>query len=359
MMEQTDTSVARLVQDAGLFGSVLEAIDEAVLLTNADLTAPGPEIVYANPAFSRLTGYGREALIGRSPRFLQGPETDRTVLNRLRAALQRGVSYWGEAVNYRADGKPYRVEWLIAPVYDGSGQLSHWTAIQRDVTDLRRMEIALQHAESRVQTGERRERQFVAELQNRVRNTLAVVRALARGTSQTAETAEDYAMHLDGRLGAFTRVQNALLRGPTASVDLYGLVADELLSVAVHDGGRARLSGPGVLLRSEAAETLMLAIHELTTNAIKFGALGGEQGRLTVNWWVEGEGGEQVPTLVFEWVEIGLEIGAAPQHRGFGLRTLERTLPGELDAEVTINFGQRGLTCRILVPLTDRICATA
>ena len=102
----------------------------------------------------------------------------------------------------------------------------------------------------------------------------------------------------------------------------------------------------------------MLAIHELTANAVKFGSLGSQMGQLMVNWWVEGEGGEQVPTLVFEWVETGPAIEVAPQHRGFGLRTLERTLPGELDAEVTITFGLRGLTCRILVPLTEQVHAT-
>ncbi|MBL7406405.1 PAS domain-containing protein, partial [Escherichia coli] len=77
---------------------------EAVLITSADLDAPGPYIEYANPAFTRMTGYEVREAIGRSPRFLQGPQTDAAVLDRMRAALKAGVAFQGEAVNYRKDG---------------------------------------------------------------------------------------------------------------------------------------------------------------------------------------------------------------------------------------------------------------
>jgi two-component sensor histidine kinase len=100
---------------------------------------------------------------------------------------------------------------------------------------------------------------------------------------------------------------------------------------------------------------LGLAIHELTTNAIKFGVLTGEQGRLAVSWRVEEDDG-QVPQLIFDWVEMGPGSAAsAPEHRGFGLTLLEQTLPYELDAEVTVTFALRGLTCRIRLPLTEQV----
>jgi len=341
---------------AALFETALEAVGEAVLVTTPDLDAPGPVIVYANPAFCRLSGYSREEVIGRSPRFLQGPETDRTVLGRLREELARGAPFRGEAVNYRRDGSTYRIDWVITPMRDGSGQLTHWIAVQRDVTDLRQTEAALRTAGEQALVSEGRQRHLLAELQHQVRNTLAVVRSIAQRTGETAESVEHYAMHLDGRLGAFSRVQNALTRDPTAGISLDGLVAEELLSVAVHESERVRLSGPPVRLQPKAAATLALAVHELTTNAIKFGSLSSEQGRLTVTWRVEGPGGEHDPQLVFDWVEMGPgSIASAPQHRGFGLALLERTLPDELDAEVTVTFALRGLTCRIQLPLSERV----
>src|ERR1700710_1888917 len=85
--DELDSSPAYTLPGAALFEVALEAIGEAVLVTTPDLDAPGPIIVYANPAFYRMTGYVREEVIGRSPRFLQGPETDRTLLNRVRETL--------------------------------------------------------------------------------------------------------------------------------------------------------------------------------------------------------------------------------------------------------------------------------
>ena len=101
--------------------------------------------MWSNEAFSRLTGYEPEELVGETPRILQGPETDRSVLNKVRSALENRRAVHAETVNYRKDGTPYVVNWHIAPVHDDTGTLTHWVSIQRDVTDQQRRRERLRH----------------------------------------------------------------------------------------------------------------------------------------------------------------------------------------------------------------------
>jgi len=126
--------------------SALEEAHDAVVITEAaPLDSPGPRIVWANEAFSRLTGYEPEELVGETPRILQGPETDRSVLNKVRSALENRRAVHAETVNYQKDGTPYVVNWHIAPVHDDTGTLTHWVSIQRDVTDQQRRRERLRH----------------------------------------------------------------------------------------------------------------------------------------------------------------------------------------------------------------------
>ncbi len=117
---------------------------EAVLVTEAGpLDGPGPRIVYANEAFEAMTGYREEEVLGRTPRVLQGPETEEEVLGSLRAALEAGEQWQGETVNYRKDGTPYVVQWNVAPVTGEGGEVQHWVSVQRDVTEEREREEQL------------------------------------------------------------------------------------------------------------------------------------------------------------------------------------------------------------------------
>ena len=121
----------RLVQSA------VEQVNEGVVITDAQVTAPGPKILYVNPAFTRMTGYAEQELIGRTPRLLQGPETDAAVMARTRGALRRGESTEGEAINYRRDGSTYLAHWTIHPLRDRAGNLTHWVSVQRDASERR------------------------------------------------------------------------------------------------------------------------------------------------------------------------------------------------------------------------------
>ncbi len=117
---------------------------EAVLVTEAGpLDEPGPRIVYANEAFEAMTGYREAEVLGKTPRILQGTETEEEVLGSLRAALEAGERWRGETVNYRKDGTPYVVQWNVAPVTGEGGEIQHWVSVQRDVTEEREREEQL------------------------------------------------------------------------------------------------------------------------------------------------------------------------------------------------------------------------
>jgi PAS domain S-box-containing protein len=132
-----------------LLQAAVAHLNDIVVVTSAEtLDAPGPTIVYVNPAFERVTGYAAAEVIGRSPRLLQGPGTDRATLDRVRAALVRGEGIRVELLNYAKDGTSYWLEMDIAPVHDGEGRITHHVAIERDVTERKRAELALRTSEA-------------------------------------------------------------------------------------------------------------------------------------------------------------------------------------------------------------------
>lgn len=205
-------------------------------------------------------------------------------------------------------------------------------------------------SQRRLEEENKRHATLLAELQHRVRNTLAVVRSIARRTAETSRTAEECGMHLDGRLGAFARVQAAVTRNPIAGLDLEMLIADELFAVGAEEGDRVtQITGPKLRLHPKAAETLALVFHELATNAVKFGALSGPRGRIRVEWRIEQT---DPPRVVLDWIENGMALPVLkPTRRGFGTGLLERTLPYDLGAEVRCSFESTGLRCTIVLPI--------
>ena len=112
----------------------LDAARHAVVITGPAIDPPGPVIRYVNPAMQELTGYARDELVGATPRLLQGPGTDRSMLARMRDALAAGEGFHGEGINYRKDGSAYLVDWTIDPVRDADGAITAWLSIQRDIT---------------------------------------------------------------------------------------------------------------------------------------------------------------------------------------------------------------------------------
>ena len=124
-----------------LFESILESTNDAVLVTEAGLfDEPGPRIVYANEAFFRMTGYEAGDVLGKSPRVLQGPETERAELDKIREALEKGEPFETELLNYRKDGSRFWVEISLVPIRGERGEITNWAALQRDTTGRREKE---------------------------------------------------------------------------------------------------------------------------------------------------------------------------------------------------------------------------
>ncbi len=221
-----------------------------------------------------------------------------------------------------------------APIRDESGQVGAMLVLAFPVTSPARLDAGAS----------------ISELQHRVRNLLAVVRSLVARSAESSDTVEDLAAHLDGRIAAVARVHGVLLRNPHAGVDLEGMIRDELLTQSA-DQDRLNLGGPEIVLPPKAADLMTLAIHELATNATKFGALSQASGKLDITWKLD-QAGARGQQLELVWMESGVAIASqAPRRQGFGTNLLKRRLPYELAGEADIEFRPGGVVCRIAFPL--------
>ncbi|GAA0600710.1 HWE histidine kinase domain-containing protein [Craurococcus roseus] len=186
------------------------------------------------------------------------------------------------------------------------------------------------------------------ELDHRAKNMLAVVQAALRLTR--ADDLAGFVQAIEGRVAALARAQTLLAKDRWAGADLHAILRGEL--AAFLDGGsgpRAELRGPPVALPPGAAQPLSMAVHELATNAVKYGALSAPAGRVSISWRVGGASGG---VLGLRWVESGgPPPKGPPAKRGFGSRVLEGTLRGQLGGAVSMEWNGDGLACEIEVPL--------
>ncbi len=192
-----------------------------------------------------------------------------------------------------------------------------------------------------------RQRLLVQELQHRTRNLLTVIRTIAKRTLRGSDDYQRFAERLEG----IARVQGFLSSGGDW-VNLKQLVSAELEAHADDLEAQATMDGPDVALPENKILPLALAVHELTTNAAKHGALAQGSGRIEVKWHID-EGPPR--SLVLKWREKGVEIADdAEVRRGYGRELIERALPYQLDAKTELNFSPDGLECTIMVPLPEQ-----
>jgi PAS domain S-box-containing protein len=176
-----------------LIKAAVEHVSHSVVITTAELDAPGPRIVYVTPAFSRMTGYAKDELIGKTPRILQGPNTDRNLLAKMRKQLAQGQSFTCELINYRKDRSEYLVELALDPVRDEAEKITHWIAVQQDVTERRRAEETLAQAERLASIGA-----AMAGLSHESRNALQRIQASVDELAELGADRPELMAHIAG-----------------------------------------------------------------------------------------------------------------------------------------------------------------
>ncbi|RDI62672.1 two-component system CheB/CheR fusion protein [Microvirga subterranea] len=323
------------------FRAMAEQAEVGIAMTDRDM-----KVIYVNDRYCGIVGRSREQLLGRTVGELTHPGDWARNKPQLEQALAGGEPFVIEKRHTRPDGGVVWVRNSVSAYRDASGNVIGGIAVTIDLTERVRAEEALRESEKHTKL-------LLAELQHRVRNTLAVVRSIARRTAANSESVEDYAMHLEGRIDSFARTQTMATRAADNGVELEELVREELLAHTVRDDEKAQVDGPPVRLRAEVAETLGLAVHELATNAVKYGALSESGGHIDVTWRIDGGDGDR--KLVLEWRENGVHAAdSTPRRKGFGTELIQRTLPYELDAGTALDFMPDGIRCTIELPFNGK-----
>jgi PAS domain S-box-containing protein len=201
---------------------------------------------------------------------------------------------------------------------------------------------------------EEHQQMLINELNHRVKNVLATVQSITRQTARNSETAADMAERLQDRFLALSKAHDQLIRTNWTSVDLRELVIEELAPYAEAQG-RVSIEGPSVDLNATAGVTAALLIHELATNAAKYGALSVASGHLSVHWSLR-DGEPRRICLI--WEEHGLSGIRVPSHRGFGTRLIERGLGGFSGGSTSLEFRSDGVYCLLNLPLLPNTSLT-
>jgi two-component system, chemotaxis family, CheB/CheR fusion protein len=286
---------------------------------------------WASPQWTAYTGQSAEDSLGLGWLEPVHPDDRTTARERWAEAERRGVLEAEYRIRNAALDRYCWFQTRAMPVRDSDGRIVEWLGTSTDVDELRGLQ--------------QRQQRLLAELQHRVRNTLGVIKTMARRTAESSTRVDDLAAHLDGRIEAFARVQSVVTRDPGAGVDLTSIIEDELLAHAARDGRQVTIRGPEVKLRPRAAESISLAVHELATNAVKHGALSDPKGLITIQWALDSG------ALRFSWKEFGVDRDLAdPTTEGFGLELLLRSLPYDLKAETQVAFEPGGLRFTLSAP---------
>jgi two-component sensor histidine kinase len=197
--------------------------------------------------------------------------------------------------------------------------------------------------------GEEQQATMVAELNHRVKNILAIVQSVAAQTVRSSGTLENFANAFTGRLKAIAIAHDILTQTRWIGIGLSELLI-AVLGPYRSDESRVTINGPAVLLPARAVVPLSMVLHELTTNAVKYGALSTRQGRIDITWQLSG-GIDQSVDLV--WQERGGPQVKTPASEGFGTRLIDRVVSHDLDGGTRIDFDPTGVRCKIAFPLGD------
>lgn len=228
------------------------------------------------------------------------------------------------------------VRWCLgtaAPTIDAAGNVVRISGVTVDITDRKE--------------SEERQALLAREVDHRAKNALALVQSIIRLTR--AGSIANYVEAVEGRIKALSRAHTVLSLSRWQGADLAGLVEEELTPFMTNDPNKVVVQGPKVLLQPTHAQTLALALHELATNAAKYGALSTPAGCVKLIW--ELKSGD----LVFTWSETGGPAAELPVSPGFGTRIILASIQGQLGGKVNFDWRKEGLLCSMSVPISDKI----
>jgi PAS domain S-box-containing protein len=241
-------------------------------------------------------------------------------------AYRSGQTYENEFRIVRPDGE---IRWLYvrAQALDGGGKPTRAYGVSMDITERKEREAHI--------------RFLMREVSHRSKNLLAVVQAIASQTARATSSPLDFATDFGGRLKSLAASLDLLVREEWRGVSVKELVESQLGHYGDSEGRRVEMEGPQLLLSPLAAQYLGMALHELSTNAVKYGALSVPAGKVLIAWRVEGTRGRR--RLHFSWLESGGPPVAPPTERGFGHMVIERMAAEALQGQVKLEFPREGL----------------
>lgn len=248
-------------------------------------------IVFANRAFRHLTGYEEHEIIGRNCRFLQGPGSDKKQIQKIRRAIANEDVVVVELLNYRKDGTAFWNALHLGPVYDAEGKLVYLFGSQWDVSDVRTARADERHA-----------RDLARELSHRMKNMFAVIGSIVNFTGRMRGI-EPEAREINDRIQALGRAYETTLDDSHRGTVEVGQAIRAVLAPYDPDGTRIAFEGNGLRSDFASVSILGLSLHELAVDAIKYGALGSDRGRVVVGWHKNGT--PDNPEIRIDWIEQG------------------------------------------------------
>ncbi len=275
------------------------------------------------------SGFSAEDFIGKTDGELFSEEDQLKLMPAKKEVLKTGESREIE-VDIEMDGKMRNFNIRLDPSRNSDGEITGLIGIAVDLTHKRE--------------NERQMHLVMRELTHRSKNLLAVIQAMARQTAAKSDTTEDFVESFSARLQAMAASHDLLVSQSWYGADIRELVTAHLAQSIEPGSKQIEISGPTFTITADAAQNLGLALHELTTNAAKYGALSVLDGSLSVSWHREGD------KILLLWEESGGPQVEEPERTGFGRTLLERLVGPALDGEVSVEFAAGGVRCSIEIP---------
>ena len=303
-----------------------------------DARRGGHRITFANDSFLSLLGYARDEVLGQSFDSLMAPGVQPQAWSQVLSAFEDGSDVDREVRYCRKDGTSIWASMRISPVRNQDGVVVQHFASISDLTAHKQEQAEL--------------KLLVDELNHRVKNTLSTVQAIVSQALRNSSDLAVVAEAVESRLSSLSRSHDLLTRESWHSAGLADVILAALDPFGVADDRAERfaVAGENIRFSPKAALAISIAIHELATNAVKYGALSNDAGCVRVTWALVSPNGASARRVVLRWQEVGGPPVAPPVRKGFGSGVLECGLAYELAGVVQLDYPRDGVVCTIDIP---------